>query len=81
MAYGDFKDLAGRTASDKVLSDKVFNFAKNTKYDGYQRGFASMVNKCFDKKSSSLAAISSTSASIKNEQLGEEIYKSIIKKF
>ena len=25
MAYGDFKDLAGRTASDKVLREKAFN--------------------------------------------------------
>ena len=37
MAYGDFKDLARRTASDKILRDKAFNIAKNTKYDGYQR--------------------------------------------
>ena len=43
MAYGDFKDLAKRTASDKVLRDKAFNIAKNPKYDGYQRGLASMV--------------------------------------
>ena len=35
MAYGDFKDLARRTASDKVLRDKAFNIAKNPKYDGY----------------------------------------------
>ena len=38
MAYGDFKDLARRTASDKVLRDKAFNTAKNKKNDGYQRG-------------------------------------------
>ena len=37
MAYGDFEDLARRTASDKVLGDKTFNTAKNPKYDGYQR--------------------------------------------
>ena len=37
MAYGDFKDLAKRTASDKVLRDKVFNIAKNPKYDRYQK--------------------------------------------
>ena len=36
MAYGDFKDLKGRTASDKILCDKGFNIAKNPKYDGYQ---------------------------------------------
>ena len=28
MAYGDFKDLARRTASDKILRDKAFNIAK-----------------------------------------------------
>ena len=50
MAYGDFKDLAKRTASDKVLRDKAFIIAKNLKYDGYQRGLASMVCKFFDKK-------------------------------
>ena len=43
MAYGDFKDLAKRTASDKVLRDKAFNIAKSPKYDGYQRELASMV--------------------------------------
>ena len=28
MGYGDFKDLARRTASDKVLRDNAFNIAK-----------------------------------------------------
>ena len=28
MAYGGFKDLARRTASDKVLRDKAFNMLK-----------------------------------------------------
>ena len=50
MAYGDFKGLSRRTGSDKILSDKAFNIAKNPKYDGYQRGLASMVYKCFYKK-------------------------------
>ena len=40
MAYRDFKDLARRTASDKILRDKAFNIAK---YERYQRGLASMV--------------------------------------
>ena len=35
MAYGDFKDLARRTDSDKILRDKTFNVAKNPRYDGY----------------------------------------------
>ena len=52
MAYGDFKDLPRRTASDKVLHDKPFNVAKNRKYDGYQRGLASTVYKFFNRKSS-----------------------------
>ena len=50
MAYGDFKDLKRRTATDNVLRDKAFSIAKNPKYDGYQRGLASMVYKFFDKK-------------------------------
>ena len=50
MAYGDFKDLATGTASDKLLRDKAFNVAKNPKYAGYQRGLASMVYTFFDKK-------------------------------
>ena len=51
MAYGDFKDLARRAASDKVLRDEAFNIAKNPKYDGYKRRLASTVYKFFDKKS------------------------------
>ena len=43
MANADFKDLKRRTFSDKVLRDKAFNIPKNPKYDGYQRGLASMV--------------------------------------
>ena len=43
MAYGGFKDLARRTALEKILRDKAFNNAKNPKYDGYQSGLASMV--------------------------------------
>ena len=48
MAYGDFKYLTRRTASDKILCDKAFNIAKNIKYDGYQHELASMVHTCFD---------------------------------
>ena len=50
MAYGNFKDLNRITAADKLLRDKPFNIAKNPKHDVYQRGPASMVYKCFDKK-------------------------------
>ena len=52
MAYGKAKGLVTRTQSDKVLRDKAFKIASDPKYDGYQRGLASMVYKFFDKKSS-----------------------------
>ena len=87
MAYGDFKDLARRTASDKVLRDKAFNIAKNPKYDGYQRGLASMVYKFFDKKSTGSGRPSSSASLIVNNdtkqnlQLAEELHKPITKKF
>ena len=45
MAYGDFKDLKRRTASDKILRNKAFNIAKNPKYDGYQEGSRIVNNK------------------------------------
>ena len=51
MAYGYFKDLAKRTASDKVLRDKAFNVGKNPKYVRCQRGLASMVYNFFDRNS------------------------------
>ena len=59
------------------MRDKAFNIARNPKYDGYQRGFASMVYKFFDRKSSG--------SDIKNEnmsdqQLAEELHKPSIRK-
>ena len=50
MAYGDFKDLNRRKAADKVLRDKAYNIAEDPKYDGHQRGLASMVYKYLIKK-------------------------------
>ena len=50
MAYGDFKDVTRRAASNKILRDKVSIIAKNPKYDGYQCGLALMAYKYFDKK-------------------------------
>ena len=55
MAYGDFKYLTRRTASDKILCDKAFNIAKNSKCDGYQRGLATVVYIFFYKKSVPIA--------------------------
>ena len=48
--YGEFKGLTRRTTSDNKLSDKGFNITRNPKHDGYQRGLASVVCNCFDKK-------------------------------
>ena len=76
MTYEDFKDLAGRIASDKVLRDKAFNIAKNARYDGYKRGLASIVYKFFDKKS----AGSGVNTHANNEKLAEELRKPILKK-
>ena len=73
MAYGDFKDLKRRTASDKVLRDKAFNIAKNPKYDGYQRGLASMVYKFFDKKSASLSDKSVSGSAVANNQIKQNL--------
>ena len=76
MAYGDFKDLARRSASENVLRDKAFNIAKNPKYDGFRRGLASMVYKFFDKNSK----VSRVNNGIKqNDQLAKELHKPIIK--
>ena len=78
MAYGDFKYLKRRTASDKILRDKAFNIAKNPKYDGYQRGLPSMVYKLFDN----ISAGSGVNVPLEfNEQLAKELHKPIIKKF
>ena len=52
MAYGKSKELTESTPSDKVLRDKAFKIASDLKYNGYQRGLASMVYKFWNKKSS-----------------------------
>ena len=69
--------MARRTVADKVLRNKAFNVAKDPKYDGYQRGLAFMVYKFFDKKT----AGSGITSMPQNEQLAEELYKPIIRKF
>ena len=87
-AYSDSKDLTKRTVADKILRNKAFNIAKDPKYDGYQRGLASMVYKFFDKKSASLTDKSiggsggkhvNTKLTPQNQQLTEELHKPIIK--
>ena len=75
MTYGKSKDLVKRTQSDKVLRDKAFKIASDSKY-GYQRGLASMVYKFFDKKSKGSGITNEF-----NYQLANELHKPIIKKF
>ena len=45
------KNLGKKTQPDKDLRDKVFKIAVAQKYDGYQRGLASIVYRFFDKNS------------------------------
>ena len=80
MAYEDFKDLTSRTASDKILRDKAFNIAKNPKYDGYQRGLASVVYKFLDKKSAG-RGVNMHANNERPLDLAEELHKPIIRKF
>ena len=63
---------------DKSLCDKAFKIAKIPKYDGYQRGLASMVYKLFDKKNSGRTVKNEI---ISNKELAEQSYKLIIRKF
>ena len=85
MSYGKDKDLNKRTQSDKFLRDKAFEIASNPKYDGYERGLASMVYKFFDKKSTGggVTTLANKSAlkSMPNEQLSNELHKPTIRKF
>ena len=60
--------------ADKVLHDKTFHTAKKPKDNGYQHGFASTVYKFFDKKTSGSLAKNEI---MSNEQLAEELHKSI----
>ena len=76
MAYDNSKDLTKRTQSDKVLRNKAFKIASDPKYDGFQRGLASMVYKFFDKKSSGSGVDTEP-----NYQLANELHKQIIIQF
>ena len=79
-AYADHKDLINRTKSDKVLRVKAYNIASNPEYDGYHRGLASMVYKCFDKKSMG-SGIKKDTAKSSSLILADELHKTVIKKF
>ena len=70
-AYSDSKDLTKKTIADKNFKNRAFDIAKDPKYDGYQRGLASMVYKFFDF----------FEVIPENKQLANELHKPIIRKF
>ena len=76
-AYSDSKDLTKRTVADKILKNKAFDIPKDPKYDGCQRGLASMVYKYFESKVSG----SGVKLIPQNKQLANELHKPIIRKF
>ena len=76
--YAKSKDLAKRRQSDKLLKNKAFKIAIDSKYDTYQRGLASMVYKFFDKKYSGRGVdvlLANKSAAEPNYQLANELCK------
>ena len=88
--YADHKDLINRTEADKVLRDKAYDIASNPEYDGYQRRFASMVYKFFDKKATAepsakhvIGSGTTKSSSLERNSLilEDELHKPVIKKF
>ena len=60
------------------MRDKSFNIAKNPQYDEYESGFASMVYKVFDEKTTGWAIVNGI---ISNKWLAEQLQKPIITKF
>ena len=72
MAYGKSKDLVKRTKPDKV-----FKISSDRNYGGYQRELASMVYKCFHKKSKASGVVINE----QNYQLANELHKTINRKF
>ena len=67
------------------MRDKAFKIASDQKYNGYQRGLASMVQTFFDKKSQGSGRHSSSTSQLVNNkdniQLADELHKPIIRKF
>ena len=94
-AYAKYKDVENRLISDQKLRNSAYNIASNPKYDGYQRGLASMVYKFFDSKvaqpdkktmsgkgnAKSTAEPSALELTGNNKILAEELHKPVIKKF
>ena len=58
------------------MRDNAFKIASDPKYDGYQRGLASMVYKFFDKKSSGSGV-----ATEPNYEQANKLHRQFIRKF
>ena len=81
-AYAKYKDVENRLISDQKLRNSEYDIASNPKYDGYQRGLASMVYKFFDSKVTPLDKKTMSGKSMGNNKvLAEELHKPVIKKF
>ena len=89
-AYAKCKDVESRLISDHKLRNSAYDIASNPKYDGYQRGLASMVYNFFDSKVAPLdkktmsgkgnTKDSSLERMGNNKILAEELHKPVIKK-
>ena len=79
--YSSSRDISKRTAADKILKNETYKIAKDPKYDGYQRLIASMVYKFFDKKTKGSGLSYANKSIHQNEQLADELHKTIIRKF
>ena len=85
MAYGDCKDLAKKAAADKVSRDEPFNFAKNPKYNRYQRGLLLLFTSFFDKTSPgngvNMHVNNERLLDLATKKLAVELHKQITRKF
>ena len=90
VVYAKYKNVENRLISDQKLRNSAYDIASNPKYDGYQRGLASMVYKFFDSKVAPLDKKGRGKGSAKhcslertgnNKILAEELHKPVIKNF
>ena len=77
MAYENLKDLIGRTDSDKILRDKVFNIGKIRDMMEINVDLLQWSRNFFDKKASGNGI---KNDNISNKELAEESQKPTIKK-
>ena len=95
-ACAKYDDVENRLISDQKLRNSAYDIASNPKYDGYQRGLASIGYKFFDSKVAPLdkktisgkgnAKHTTKPSSLErtkevNKILAEELHKPVIKKF